>query len=79
MSTTADTQNTAEKAECPLDMLVNNMQSTGLQFKSWVFFGVHWPLNSGCKGLMGNLQGPITFHYSSYRQHQAPILSAQKA
>lgn len=77
MSTTADAKHNAEKAQCPLKSLVNNMQSTGLWFKSWVFFGVHWALHSGCKGLTGNLQGPNTFHYSSYRQRQAPILPSR--
>ena len=56
-----------------------SMQSTELWFKSWVFCGVHRALNSNCRGLIGNLQWPIMFHYSSYRQHQAPILSVQKS
>jgi len=62
MSTTADAQYNAEKAVAPIKLLVNNMQSTGLRFKPWVFIGVHWALNSVSKGLTGNLQG----HYTPY-------------
>jgi len=60
MSTTADARYIAEKAVCPIKLLVNNMQITGLRFKPWVFFGVHWAFNSVSKGLTGNLQGHYT-------------------
>jgi hypothetical protein len=40
---------------------------------------VHGALNFGSTPLTGNLQKPITFHYSTYWWHQAPILKAQKS
>jgi len=47
-----DVQSNAEKTECPLHLLAQNMQSNEHPFISWVFCRVQWGFNSDSKRLM---------------------------
>jgi hypothetical protein len=39
-----DVQSNAKKSECPLSLLVHNMQSNEQPIKSWIFCRVQWDL-----------------------------------
>jgi hypothetical protein len=46
-----DMQSDAEKTNCHLKFLAQNIKSNGQPCKSSVFCRVHWALKSGVKGL----------------------------